>query len=505
MYRYVCFLLVFALTHVCATVLPARIINVPGSAATIQTGIYKTEEGDTVMVAPGTYYEHDIDFSGKAITVMSTDPDDFGIVSSTVVDADSLGSVFCFQSEEGAGSVLAGFTITGGWSEFWGGGIYCSGSSPTITRNVIEGNYAGWGGGGIRCSHSSPTISYNIIRGNESDYGGGIDCHYGANPVISHNLVSDNESNTGGGIYGYSYSYPEIVDNTITGNRAEYGAGLHFRYDCKPILSNNTVTGNSAEYNGGGMRLMYSCSAVVTSTIFWNNTAELGEEIYIGGADEPSELEITYSNVRGGLATVYSDSSSTVEWGPGFIDADPYFTDPGGGDYRLLTDSPCIDAGDPESRIPPNGGDRIDIGACEYRYMADPPVRFTFPDPPERCWLGEMITWAYTVKNVDGDYVVYDWWLEVSGPRNMLLGSMTGLVLPPYSSRTGTVDVYIPDYMIEGIYTVKGRAGVIHKEIWDGEVFETEMVDRIEPDADLSDQSSYWWFYPESPEPLPPR
>jgi hypothetical protein len=474
---------------------------VPDCAETIQIGIDKANEGDTVMVEPGIYYEHTIDFSGKAITVKSTNPEDYDVVSSTIVDADSLGSVFCFQSNESANSILTGFTITGGWSEFWGGGILCSHSSPTITKNIIKANKAGWGGGGIRCSNSSPTITYNVIRENTADYGGGIDCHYGANPLISHNLIAENHSGDGGGIYGYDYSSPVIIDNTIVRNRAKYGAGLHFRYSCSPILTNNTVTENSANYHGGGIRLMFSCSAKITSTIFWNNEAEIGQEIYLGDSHYVSEFDIRYSDVAGGLASVFAESSSILTWGPGMIDTDPYFTSADSGDYYLLTDSPCIDAGDPGSRVPPNGGDRIDIGACEYRYPIDSPLILTFIDPQTVCGLGEKVILDYSIQNLLDEYVVFDGWIEVGGPKVLLLGSIIGETIPPGTSGTGSIDLCIPDDAFQGIYAVKGRVGIINEEIWDGEVFETEIVKRIELIPDLLKKNFLRGYSPGLPDP----
>ncbi len=62
-------LFTIAIWLICVTV-SAQIINVPADQASIQAGINAATDGDTVLVAPGTYYEN-INFMGKAITVAS--------------------------------------------------------------------------------------------------------------------------------------------------------------------------------------------------------------------------------------------------------------------------------------------------------------------------------------------------------------------------------------------------------------------------------------------------
>ncbi len=79
------FLLPLILLLIFASTLHSTIIHVPGDSTTIQGGINGAVDCDTVMVAPGTYHEHDIDFLGKAITVMGTDPEDSAVVAATLV------------------------------------------------------------------------------------------------------------------------------------------------------------------------------------------------------------------------------------------------------------------------------------------------------------------------------------------------------------------------------------------------------------------------------------
>ena len=118
----------------------ARIITVdkngPADFDNIQDAIDFSEHGDTIIVRPGTYSQK-IFFYNRAITLTSEDPDDPGIVQSTIITSSSDFTVN-FDFSEGNHSVLTGFTITGGGAII-GGGIHCSAdTSPTISKNIIR-------------------------------------------------------------------------------------------------------------------------------------------------------------------------------------------------------------------------------------------------------------------------------------------------------------------------------------------------------------------------------
>ncbi len=66
---------------------------------------------------------------------------------------------------------------------------------------------------------------------------------------------------------------------------------------------------------------------MVTNCVLWGDSSD---EI---SNEESASATVTYSDIQGGYD------------GEGNIDADPLFADPGSGDYHLLRDSPCIDAG----------------------------------------------------------------------------------------------------------------------------------------------------------------
>jgi parallel beta-helix repeat protein len=115
------------------------------------------QNGDTILVSPGTYFES-INFLGKAITVASSD----GAAVTTIFG--SGGPVVRFASDEGHGSVLRGFTITNGFS-FSGAGIQISSASPVVENNVISGNQ-GCEALGIQLEFSSAIVRHNTISNN---------------------------------------------------------------------------------------------------------------------------------------------------------------------------------------------------------------------------------------------------------------------------------------------------------------------------------------------------
>ena len=73
-------------------------ITVPTNYPTIQSAINAANNGDTVLVSPGTYVEN-INFNGKAITVTSSS----GPVT-TIIDGNHNGTVVTFNHSETAAS-----------------------------------------------------------------------------------------------------------------------------------------------------------------------------------------------------------------------------------------------------------------------------------------------------------------------------------------------------------------------------------------------------------------
>lgn len=307
-------------------------LNVPFEYTTIQEAIEASQNGDTVLVAPGTYYEN-INFKGKNILVASqyilnNDP---SIIPLTIINGSQpvqpdTASCVLIVSGEDSTAILEGFTLTGGTGTKWvdehgagtyreGGGILITLSSPVIKNNIIINNEAintanvtSAGGGGIRCGDSDAKIINNIIMNNKGRYGAGIVINF-AKCTIKNNIIAYNsggEAYGGGGIWCYSVG-PTIIEN-------------------------NNIYKNVVNNNSGGGIYVWNTQIHAKNNIVWENTQTSGGQIYLRGTASSSTVE--YSDVQDGMI------------GEGNIDSDPLFDTL---HFMLTSSSPCVDAGDTSS------------------------------------------------------------------------------------------------------------------------------------------------------------
>jgi len=182
----------------------------------------------------------------------------------------------------------------------------------------------------------------------------------GPNAVLRGFTIRNGCATNGGGIYCHNAS-PTLYGNIISANAAEdAGGGIHCSTSSFPTLIGNTITGNRAE-RGGGVYCLDSSPTVINS-VLWNDSASIGPEVYLSNDyGLVSSMSVSYSNAEGGLGAVYVAPGCTLYCGEGNIDDDPKFVLAQRGDYRLLWQSPCIDAGHPDSLD--SDGTRRDIGA----------------------------------------------------------------------------------------------------------------------------------------------
>jgi parallel beta-helix repeat protein len=306
-------------------------IYVPDDHPSIQAAINAASTGDTIIVRPGTYVQN-INFAGKAITLTSEQGPEVTVIDGSQPDDPDYASVVTFQNGEGLDSVLDGFGITKGSGSYWaqtgyyyGGGIYCDASSPTITNNIIYENtlsgLPGNHGGGIYCRLGSPDIINNTVSQNEvSGEGAGIFFWLQSSPNIENNIITENlATRYGGGILYFDSCSPTIVNNSITYNTTtEYGGGgIAIGLNCSGTIKDNTISHNSVETHGGGIYIERNSKPSITNNIISENTANSDGAgiLFMRGSSPWIEDNIVDSNhavLWGGGIECWKNCSGTI-------------------------------------------------------------------------------------------------------------------------------------------------------------------------------------------------
>ena len=300
-------LLVLNMTEFCV----ATTIHVPSDYPSIQAGIDAAVNGDTVLVAPGTYTgssNTNIDLKGKVLHVEGQ-----GGYGSVTIDCNYLSYGFIFHSNEDTVTVVSGFSILRALN----GGVCIVNASPKITGCYISDCIGSVQGTAVHAQgNSGPIIRGNIIAGN-LDVSANITTDV-PGTIFENNLVINDHGGNAGGVAvvirtPMAYIYNNTIDSIEGGGIATNGGTEDFR--------NNIVT-RCSRYG------VYGCDA--------------------------GDYNDIWSNNENGLV------------GPHDISADPLFVNWEEDNYSLQPSSPCVDAGDPGFSVPIGGGDRIDIGAFEY-------------------------------------------------------------------------------------------------------------------------------------------
>ena len=293
--------------------------HVPGDpgAATIAEALASAVAGDTIVIAPGTYFEHDLVMT-EGVLLRS----ELNDAQSVIVDAAGLGRVITGTDLTGATEIssvtLTGGAATGGDPDGLGGALYLLRSSPVINDCRFVDNSADYGGALYMRDHSDPVVGDCTFEGNASAAaGGGVFCHLDSAPV---------------------FSLCTFAANTALG----LGGGLYAAEGCAVSVAQCTFADNDAPL-GAAMSSWNDSPASVTGTLVAENLTGWAVEGDLGSVATFSCTDI-HGNEGGDWTGPLADQVDS----DGNFSANPLFCRQSGtlSPFSLAEDSPCVDAPD---------------------------------------------------------------------------------------------------------------------------------------------------------------
>lgn len=283
-------------------------------------------------------------------------------------------------------------TISTGFGNNEGGGIYLDGGSLSLSDSLVTGNQANGGsggadsGGGIYAFASTVTVTDSTISNNlSSNLGGGIAVESGSLTVTG-STINNNTAPNGGGV-GVTDSDVTIVDSTIADNTADDGGatglgggGLYLDgagIDGKGnFVADSTVAGNSSSSGAGGIEAVDFAEATIAGTILADNGTSANSDCdsfaptdVVSIISERWNLIDTREDLPCGEPTAFDDFGDNPQLGP--------LQDNGGPTQTMVPAStgPAAKVIAPDQALPIGGGAEIPVcsaGMADQRGVAKP-------------------------------------------------------------------------------------------------------------------------------------
>ena len=287
-----------------------------------------------------------------------------GALNNCTLVGNSVGWGYC----SGGGAItstLNNCTLIGNSAFLGGGAAWCTLNNCTLSNNWVDhplgGDTGGGGGGAADCVLNSCTVINNHAGGG----GGGT-----ADGVLSNCTVVGNSA----GVFGGGAEGGTLYNCTLSGNSAESGGGAE-----RSTLYNSILSGNTATAEGGGVYAgtLYNC------TLSGNTANTKGGGAY---GDEWNTCTlynciVFYNDAPSGAnhsgATFNYSCTTPSPGGAGNFADEPQFVNVGAGNFRLQSNSICINRGLNQSWMTTSmdldgnprlyAGGVVDMGAYEFQ------------------------------------------------------------------------------------------------------------------------------------------
>lgn len=239
------------------------------------------------------------------------------------------------------------FSRNGSEYEFGGGICSGGGSCPVIQHCLFEDNFSGQRGGALYfADKSNANVTDSVFRRNRGTWYGGAVFSELSSPVFQRCIFEDNVSNSGGAFSVGNWSWYE-------------GANSEVKIENCLFRQNRAIQQGPVSGKGGAIsaNIWQQNRLLVTNCTFAGNTAPQGRALLFDSFMHNSASEVVVKNCilwDGGDEIVSLDKTVVAEYsniqggftGSGNLNDLPMFVDTEQGDFRLMSNSPCVDKGD---------------------------------------------------------------------------------------------------------------------------------------------------------------
>ena len=376
-------------------------------------------------------------------------------------DADANGagicSVFAYEDYLFENNQVKNNTLAAN-NGYWGVGMTCNNAkcNVTIRNNEFTGNSGPifvnlgevipYGVGGGICvldpNLNEVLISGNIFRSNQAKHGGGFYSRRCYNLRVCSNLFAENETAFGGGL---GIFLPEMDKSP--------GSFPIPSDTVRPRFSNNTFVGNTVinipgySNSGGALRIWSELNspAIIYNCIFWDNTAQYGNDIYCNSSDT---LFVGYCDIYEGYINANWKGEGNIHADPGFDENDSL--------YHISESSPCFNTGADSVEV-----DGIVCCCFPLDYENDPrPYSLSADMGADECDIISYVKPALPAKSDDGLTLYQNSpnpasnWTDIG----FLTGSAGKVTLKIYNGEGSLMATLLDEYKTPGEYLVRFNA-----------------------------------------------
>lgn len=310
----------------------SRTIIVPDDYPTIRDAVDVADDGDTVFVKQGLYYESGITIS-RSISLLGQDRE------TTIIEGTEYAHMLIVNADN---VTIKGFTVTKGFYGCWVFGSGCQ---------IIDNNFIG-NDEGISAEADGNTVSRNFFRGNGAC---GIAILGSSNNVLTANVIRETLLF---GIYVLNGDNNTILENEIADN-LDVGIILDI-YSSNNIVRENDILRNGWDgqfWNSGIVLWNFAESNYIVS----NNVSGNAKGVFQARTNDNRIYHNSF--IGNGEQLVEEDSNSNI-WDDGYSSGGNYWDDYVGvdekrGPYQNLTGTDGI--GDTPYAIEGNNTDHYPL------------------------------------------------------------------------------------------------------------------------------------------------